>query len=113
MPKYRETYTREGIDFTVTNRRGNVCLLVGTYRHTPTLHSYEVHHLRMKKSHPESADAGAMILSSPSESEWGKYGWTYLSLEAAQVKFDELVKQTGRIAVLSSDVGSVSRLNEI
>ena len=113
MPKYRETYTREGIDFTVTNRQGNVCLLVGTYRHSPTLHTYEVHLLRMVKQGGLSPDAGNMILSAPSAEDWGKYGWTYLSLEAAQVKFDELVKQADRIAVLSSDVGSVSRLNEI
>jgi len=99
MPRYQPTYTRDNIDFSVIQRTGNICLLEGTYQHTPDHHTYEVHRLRMKKSHPESADAGAMILSAPAESDWGKYGWTYLSLEAAQVKFDELVKKTARIAV--------------
>jgi hypothetical protein len=98
MPKHRETYTREGIDFTVTNRRGNICLLVGTYRHSPTLHTYEVHRLRMKPAHPESADAGQLILCSPSESEWGRYAWTYLTLAAAQDQFDTLANQAGGIA---------------
>ena len=99
MPRYKPSYTRHGIDFTVTNRRGNVCLLVGTYRHSPTLHTYEVHLLRMVIQGGLSPDAGKMILSAPSTEDWGKYGWTYLSLEAAQVKFNELVKQTDRIAI--------------
>ena len=99
MPRYQPNYTRHGIDFTVIQRTGNICLLVGSYQHTPDHFTYEVHRLRMKPAHPDSADAGQLILCSPSESEWGKYGWTYLSLEAAQVKFDELVKQTDRIAV--------------
>ena len=99
MPKYRETYRREGIDFTVTNRQGNVCLLVGTYRHSPTLHTYEVHLLRWANSHPKSVDAGAMILTAPSTEDWGKYGWTFMTLEDAQRKFDTLANQAGGIAV--------------
>lgn len=99
MPKYQEAYTREGIDFVVTQRQGNVCLLVGTYRHTSDHHTYEVHQLRMKRTHPDSDDAGEMVLCSPADSEWGKYGWTYLSLEAAEAKFHDLVEQTARIAV--------------
>jgi hypothetical protein len=99
MPKYKDTYTRDGIDFHVTEKHEIICLLVGTYRHSPTLHTYEVHLLRMVKQGGLSPDAGKMILSAPSTEDWGKYGWTYLSLEAAQEKFDELVKQTAIIAV--------------
>jgi len=75
-----------------------VCLLKGTYQHTPDHHTYEVHRLRMKPAHPDSADAGQLLLCSPSESEWGKHGWTYLTLAAAQEQFDTLVNQAGGIA---------------
>ena len=92
MPKYRATYSRGGIlDFAVTAQKGRACLAVGSYRHAPEVRIYEVHLLRMKKSRRDSSDAGEMILSSPSESEWGKYGWTYLTLEAAEVKYCELM----------------------
>ena len=90
MSKYTDTYTREGIAFTVTDRQGYICLLTGTYNHTPDHHTYEVHKLRWRKSHPKSADAGEVILSRPTESDWGKFGWTYLTLEDAQRKFDQL-----------------------
>ena len=81
------------LDFKVIRRRHDVCLLVGQHRLSGDIVYYEVHLLRMKSSRPESLDAGSMILCAPSESEWGKYGWTYLRLEEAELKFAELVKQ--------------------
>ena len=95
MPRYKDTYTREGIDFTVTNRQGNVCLLVGTYSHTPDHHTFEVHKLRWRKPHPKSADDGEVILSRPTESDWGSYGWTFITLGSAKAKFDELADEQG------------------
>jgi hypothetical protein len=100
MPKYKDTYTRDGIDFHVTEKHEIICLLVGTYRHSPTLHTYEVHLLRMVKQGSLSPDAGKMLLSSPSESDWGKYGWTFMTLEDAQRKFDQLADESEvRIAI--------------
>ena len=32
------------------------------------------------------------------ESEWGKHGWTHLTLAAAQEQFDTLANQAGGIA---------------
>ena len=98
MPKYHQAYTRDGIDFTVIQRTGNICLLEGTYQHTPDHHTYEVHILRVKPAHPDSADAGQLILCAPSESEWGKHGWTHLTLAAAQEQFDTLATKAGGIA---------------
>ena len=93
MPRYQPSYTRDGIDFSVIQRTGNICLLEGTFQHTPDHHTYEVHKLRWRKSHPKSADAGEVILSRPTESDWGKFGWTYLTLEDAQRKFDQLTDE--------------------
>ena len=99
MTPYKDNYTRDGIDFTVTKREGNICLLTGTYQHTPDHHTYEVHILKMAKAHPKSDDAGRMILSAPSACDWGTYGFTFLTMDAAQAKFEELVEEFGRIAV--------------
>jgi hypothetical protein len=98
MPRYQPNYTRHGIDFTVIQRTGNICLLEGTYQHTPDLHTYEVHRLRMKPAHPDSVDAGQLILCAPSESEWGRHGFTYMSLEDAQKKFKALAEEAGLVA---------------
>jgi hypothetical protein len=87
MPRYQTNYRRDGIDFTEVDRTGNVCLLKGAYQHTPDHHTYEVHILRMKPAHPESADAGKQLLMSPSTEEWGIYGWTYLTLQDAVRRF--------------------------
>ena len=99
MPRYQPNYIRHGIDFTVIQRTGNICLLKGTYQHTPDHFTYELHRLRMKPAHPDSADAGQLILCSPSESEWGRHGWTHLTLAAAQEQFDTLANKAGGIAV--------------
>jgi hypothetical protein len=52
----------------------------------------------MKPAHPDSADAGQLILCSPSESEWGKHGWKHLTLAAAQEQFNTLTNKAGGIA---------------
>jgi len=92
VPKYKDTYKRDGINFSVTRRQGNICLLTGSHNHTPELHTYEVHKLRLRNAHPMSAEAGELILSRPADSEWGKFGWTFTTLEGAQRKFNEMVK---------------------
>lgn len=105
MPQYRETFNRAGIlDFVVLRRCFNVCLLMGLHRSSLDIRYYEVHLLRMKKSRRESAAAGAMILCAPSESEWGKYGWTYLRLKDAEAKFHELADREREKAIVRSGV---------
>ena len=98
MPRYQPNYTRHGIDFTVIQRTGNICLLEGTYQHTPDHFTYEVHRLRMKPAHPDSADAGKQLLMSPSMEEWGVYGWTYLTLLDAVKRFTVEVEKWRNVA---------------
>jgi hypothetical protein len=98
MPRYQTNYTRDGINFTQIDRIGNVCLLKGAYQHTPDHHTYEVHILRMKPAHPESADAGKQLLMSPSTEEWGIYGWTYLTLQDAVKRFTAEVEKRRSVA---------------
>jgi hypothetical protein len=98
MPRYQPNYTRDGIDFTQIDCTGNVCLLKGAYQHTPDHHTYEVHLLRMRRAHPESADAGKQLLMSPSTEDWGIYGWTYLTLPDAVKRFTAEVEKKRSVA---------------
>ena len=54
-------------------------------KHTPLLH-------------PDSADAGQLILCAPSESEWGKHGWTHLTLQDAVKRFTAEVEKRREVA---------------
>ena len=49
-------------------------------------------------AHPESADAGQLILCAPSESEWGKHGWTHLTLQDAVKRFTAEVEKRREVA---------------
>ena len=91
MPRYQSKYSRDGIlDFVVTKRIGDICMVIGTYKDNPDHHTYEVHRLRMKKAHPMAADADTFVCCSPSLSEWGKHGFTYTTQKDAEIKFRQL-----------------------
>ena len=70
----------------------------GTYQHTPDHHTYEVHILRVRRAHPESADAGKQLLMSPSTEDWGICGWTYLTLQEAVKRFTAEVEKLRCVA---------------
>lgn len=90
MPRYKKTYPQAGRTYTEKKRNNTIVLYEGSHPDGDEKR-YEVHVLRYKKAHPESAQAGQMILSNPSTSEWGRYGFTFISEEKALAKFDELV----------------------
>ena len=88
MPKYQTKYTHHGLTYTEIKRHNNICLFEGI---APSgRKEYEIHVLRDKLAHFKSADAGTMILSSPSTSDWGVYGFTYQSKDRAMEKFRKL-----------------------
>ena len=88
MPKYQTKYTHHGLTYTEIKRHNNICLFEGI---APSgRKEYEIHVLRDKLAHFKSADAGTMILSSPSTSDWGVYGFTYQSKDRAMAKFRKL-----------------------
>ena len=88
MPKYTTNYTNHGLAYTEIKRHNNICLFEGI---APSgRKEYEIHVLRDKLAHFKSADAGTMILSSPSTSDWGVYGFTYQSKDRAMAKFRKL-----------------------
>jgi hypothetical protein len=104
MPKYKTEYTHHGLTYTEIERHNNISLFEGL---APSgRKEYEIHILRFKKAHPRSADAGTKILSSPSSSEWGVYGFTYQSYERALVKFRKLAEKSDMNADSSGSVAA-------
>ena len=100
MPKYQTKYTHHGLTYTEIKRHNNICLFEGI---APSgRKEYEIHVLRDKLAHFKSADAGTTILSSPSTSEWGKYGYTFMTKEKAIAKWNSLVE------VAAQNTGSLS-----
>ena len=89
MPKYNTTYHTNDTTFVEIQRRDNVIIFEGT---CPDMErkQYEVHVLRRKQSRLDSPDAGTMVLSSPPTSEWGRYGFTHVSLDRAQECLEKL-----------------------
>ena len=96
MPKYTTNYTHHGLTYTEIKRHNNICLFEGI---APSgRKEYEVHVLREKLAHFKSADAGEMIMSSPSTSEWGNFGFTFQTKELARSKFRKLAEKSDRNA---------------
>ena len=102
--KYKTTFKNGIYTFTQIKRHGNIVL----FEEITALGSkqYELHILRYRMAHPKSAEAGTKILSSPSTSEWGKYGWTYQTRERADEKFQLLVARDDQNADSSDSVAA-------
>jgi hypothetical protein len=107
MPKYKTTYNNSIYAFTEIESHNNICLFKGV---SPSgQEQYEIHILRYKMAHPRSANAGTKILSSPSSSEWGVYGFTYQSKDRAMEKFRKLAEKSDMNADKNADSsGSVA-----
>ena len=104
MPKYKPTYTRNVYTYTEITRTGNIALFEGITESSGK--QYEVHVLRDKKAHPNSVNAGEMILCSPSTSEWGRFGFTYQTKDRAMEKFRKLAEKSDMNADSSESVAA-------
>ena len=88
MPKYKSEFRQAGATYTEIKRHQNIALFESDH----TTPGYEVHVLRMKPAHPKSSEAGTKILMSPSSSEWGKFGFTFVDRDRAEQKFQQLAE---------------------
>lgn len=84
-------FKHAGLSFRLTQQVKNIAIFEGVSESGRK--QWEVHVLRTRKTHPSSSEAGKKVLSRPSTSDWGKYGFTYQSLEKAQEKMDALVME--------------------
>lgn len=94
MPKYNPTFTSSIYTYTEIKRHGNIALFEGVTASGGK--QYELHILRYRMAHPKSAEAGTKILSSPSTSDWGQYGFTFMSIAKAMKTWITLVEQAER-----------------
>jgi hypothetical protein len=81
-----------GATFTEIQRHGNIALFEGVSDSGSK--QFEIHILRDKLAHFKSTDAGKMILSSPSTSDWGRFGFTYRCYDRAMDKFRKLAEKS-------------------
>ena len=92
MPRYQNEFSRNGMTYTEINRSHNNALFEGV---SPEgLVGYELHVIKLKPAHPRATDAGKMILSSPSTTDWGTYGFTFVSKDKAMEKFRKLAEKS-------------------
>lgn len=84
------TFEKYGYTFTLHSKRGSVAIYEQRKGNTVR---YEVMKLtKAKKDYePYGVKAGDIML--PSTNQWGRAGWTYLTLDAAEQKAYELIRK--------------------
>jgi hypothetical protein len=82
-------YKRNGYEFAITERSGDVCLAVGRKGKITTYEVFIMQH------NAERIIAGVTIQASqspPGNEQWGRKGWTYSSEDQAREKYADLTK---------------------
>lgn len=108
MSNYSKNYKNADLCFRLVQRKESIAMFEGESE--SGWKQWEVHVLRMKPTHRSSPEAGKEVLSKASTSEWGKYGFTYQSLEKAQEKMDVLAKAGSKKAIAKTNQKSKSPL---
>ena len=84
-----ETFTLHNWDYTLLKRHNDVAALYVMKRKGVV--RYEVWVLRRYLTDSPLVGRKAGDIRTPTNSDWGIYGWTYLKLESAEAKFNELI----------------------
>lgn len=101
MKDIPDKFTREGIDYTLIMRHGNVAAIYEGTRNG-FVREYEVWKLRVHKKDNPSYGITAGDIHKPSTKEWGRYGWTYGSMLSANNKFGQLINETTKTQLIDS-----------
>lgn len=88
-----EKFTRDNLDYTLIMRHGTVAAIYEV-AHNGVVREYEVWKLRVHKKDNPSYGITAGDIHKPSTREWGRFGWTFVSLESANKKFCHLINET-------------------
>lgn len=97
-----EKFTREGIDYELIQRHGNVAAIYMGKRNGVFM-EYEVWKLRTYKKDNPSYNVQAGDIHKPSTKDWGRFGWTYVKLESAQRKFGQLINETTKTQLIDNE----------
>ena len=84
-------WKKSGFQFRVIRREGDVVIVEKWRPETPSMVSYEVAKIRIQEEHTwptgQTTPRGERY---PSSEEWGKYGFTCLTREHAQRRFNSM-----------------------
>ena len=88
MKPIKKTFSKDGFKFTQLKREGRVCI----YSQVPDggeFRAFEVIIIKYRKERQINGKVLPAQEAYPSDSDWGKMGWTFISLEKAEQRFTE------------------------
>lgn len=101
MKKIPKTFRKNGFEYTILKRKGNVVVLeqFKDFGAEGVVRQYEVHKVRLNLAGEckyEQSDGSIRVVERPEQeiltgnSEFGQYGWHFKEKKNAMIKFDEL-----------------------
>ena len=87
--KYLTGYKKNGYDFVLAERKGDVMRAKGF---NGTTFNNEVFHVQSHDGRTIQGKEFPPAEFAPSNNEWGKKGWTFLTEEAAKQHFEKLTQ---------------------
>ena len=90
MKKLPVNISNAGFTFTQLKREGRVCI----YEQVPDGGEFKAYEVIIIKYRKERQLYGKVLPAQeayPSDSDWGTLGWTFMTWDKAEIKFNELV----------------------
>jgi len=98
VKKLKDSFKTNGLDYSVMRRTEKVALVGVHHRSHSEPHAYETHLIKVTKPHlrdTEAIEQGfEMVERLASNEQFGKYGWSWLTLEDAEQSFNQLVAKS-------------------
>ena len=88
MRKIPETYSKGGFNYTLIERKDNVAIYE---QRKNAILQYEVVIIRKRKKDNDFAGTKSGDEYLPSTCEWGKFGWTYVTIDKAREKMSKII----------------------
>jgi len=86
-------YTKNGFDFKLLRREGRIALFVGTKEGQAQI-NYEVIRIQFNRAGERFGKTFPDSESGPRNEMWGDHGWTFVTLEQAEARFQSLCSPT-------------------
>ena len=96
MVKLKEKYSKNGYDHEMVWRDENYAITKLTDSDTGKFVCYEAFRIRIKKSGPEKSTAEYPRECTPSNEEWGKFGFSTFTFEQAKSRIDMMANRKNK-----------------